>query len=141
MKEEVISILKELECSFDDEEEVINFEYKDEKFAIIVEEGNPFIQLLNLDMMTISMENHDEVIRLKNAVNAANYNCYVSIRYDIQWNEISAIGGANILFESFIPNRKELLQFILAKFFEMKNFLREEMLKQQYAEQPAMLMN
>ena len=141
MKEEVISILKELECSFDDEEEVINFEYKDEKFAIIVEEGNPFVQLLNLDMMTISMENNDEVIRLKNAVNAANYNCYVSIRYDIQWNEISAIGGANILFESFIPNRKDLLQFILAKFFEMKNFLREEMLKQQYAEQPAMLMN
>ena len=141
MKEEVISILKELECSFEDEEEVINFEYKDEKFAIIVEEGNPFVQLLNLDMMTISMENNDEVIRLKNAVNAANYNCYVSIRYDIQWNEISAIGGANILFESFIPNRKDLLQFILAKFFEMKNFLREEMLKQQYAEQPAMLMN
>ena len=141
MKEEVISILKELECSFEDEEEVINFEYKDEKFAIIVEEGNPFIQLLNLDMMTIGMDNHDEVLRLKNAVNAANYNCYVSIRYDIQWNEIFTIGGANILFESFIPNRKELLQFILAKFFEMKNFLREEMLKQQYAEQPAMLMN
>ena len=141
MKEEVISILKELECSFDDEEEVINFEYKDEKFAIIVEEGNPFIQLLNLDMMTISIDKHDDVLRLKNAINAANYNCYVSIRYHIQRNDISAIGGANILFESFIPNPKELLQFILAKFFEMKNFLREEMVRQQYAEQPTMLVS
>ena len=103
--------------------------------------GEPFIQLLNLDMMTISMDNHDEVQLLKSAINAANYNCYVSLRYHIQWDEISAIGGANILFESFIPNRKELLQFILAKFFEMKNYLKEEMLKQQYSEQPAMLIN
>ena len=141
MKEEVIRILKELACPFQDEEEVINFEYEGEKFAFIVEEGEPFIQLLNLDMMTISMDNHDEVQRLKSAINAANYNCYVSLRYHIQWDEISAIGGANILFESFIPNRKELLQFILAKFFEMKNYLKEEMLKQQYSEQPAMLIN
>ena len=98
MKEEVIRILKELECPFQDEEEVINFEYEGEKFAFIVEEGEPFIQLLNLDMMTISMDNHDEVQRLKSAINAANYNCYVSLRYHIQWNEISAVGGANILF-------------------------------------------
>lgn len=141
MKEEVISILKELECPFQDEEEVINFEYEGEKFAFIVEEGEPFIQLLNLDMMTISMDNHNEVQLLKSAINAANYNCYVSLRYHIQWDKISAIGGANILFESFIPNRKELLQFFFAKFFEMKNYLKEEMIKQQYAEQPEMPIN
>ena len=64
MKEEVIRILKELECPFQDEEEVINFEYEGERFAFIVEEGEPFIQLLNLDMMTISMDNHDEVQRV-----------------------------------------------------------------------------
>ena len=137
----IISILKELECPFQDEEEVINFEYEGEKFAFIVEEGEPFIQLLNLDMMTISMDNHNEVQLLKSAINAANYNCYVSLRYHIQWNEISAVGGANILFESFIPNRKELLQFFFAKFFEMKNYLKEEMIKQQYAEQPEMPIN
>ena len=141
MKEEVIRILKELECPFQDEEEVINFEYEGEKFAFIVEEGEPFIQLLNLDMMTISMDNHDEVQRLKSAINDANYNCYVSIRYHIQCDEISAVGGANILFESFVPNRKGLLQFMLGKFFEMKNYLKEQMLTLQYAEQPETLIN
>ena len=38
MKEEVISILKELKWPFHDEEEVINFEYEGEEFAFIVEE-------------------------------------------------------------------------------------------------------
>ena len=141
MKEEVIRILKELECPFQDEEEVINFEYEGERFAFIVEEGEPFIQLLNLDMMTISMDNHDEVQLLKSAINAANYNCYVSLRYHIQCDEISAVGGANILFESFVPNRKGLLQFMLGKFFEMKNYLKEQMLTLQYAEQPETLIN
>ena len=141
MKEEVIRILKELECPFQDEEEVINFEYEGEKFAFIVEEDKPFIQLLNLDMMTICMDDIDEVLRLKNAINAANYNCYVSIRYHRLCDEISAVGGANILFESFVPNRKGLLQFMLGKFFEMKNYLKEQMLTLQYAEQPETLIN
>ena len=149
MKEDVISILKELKCPFHDEEEVINFEYEGEEFAFIVEEDKPFIQLLNLDMMTISMDDIDEVLRLKNAINlrlknainAANYNCYVSIRYHIQCDEISAVGGANILFESFVPNRKGLLQFMLSKFFEMKDYLKEQMLTLQYAEEPETLIN
>jgi hypothetical protein len=141
MKEDVISILKELKCPFHDEDGVINFEYEGEEFSLIIEEGKPFVQLLNLDMMSISMDNIDEVLRLKSAINAANYNCYVSIRYHRLCDEISAVGGANILFESFVPNRKGLLQFMLSKFFEMKDYLKEQMLTLQYAEEPETLIN
>ena len=141
MKEDVISILKELEFPFEEEDGLINFEYENEEFYILIEEGYPFIQLRKNDMMTVRMDNLDEVLRLKSAINSANDNCFVSIQYKVLQNELFAVGRANILFESFVPNRKGLLKLLLSKFFEMKNYLKEEMLTQQYAERPETLIN
>ena len=141
MKEDVISILKELEFPFEEEDGLINFEYENEEFYILTEERYPFIQLRKNDMMTVRMDNLDEVLRLKSAINSANDNCFVSIQYKVLQNEVFAVGRANFLFESFVPNRKGLLKLMLSKFIEIKNYLKEEMLTQQYAERPKTLIN
>ena len=141
MKEDVISILKELEFPFEEEDGLINFEYENEEFYILTEDGYPFVQLRKNDMMTVRMDNLDEVLRLKSAINSANDNCFVSIQYKVLQNEMFAVGRANILFESFVPNRKGLLKLMLSKFFEMKDYLKEQMLTLQYAEEPETLIN
>lgn len=125
----IISILKELECPLEMEDEVINFEYRNEKFAMIVDEDSSFVQLLKLDMVTISMDDFKEVAGLKCAINTANTNGHITVRYTLNdyAGELSVYGSTLILLAPFVPNRKEYLQFILTTFLQVQKFLRREM--------------
>lgn len=122
----IISILKELECPFEMEDEVINFEYRNEKFAMIVDDDSSFIQLLKLDVVTISMEDFKEVARLKSAINTANTNGHITVRYSVNDSagELSVYGSTLVLIAPFVPNRKEYLQFLLMTFLHVQTFLR-----------------
>ena len=138
----IISILEELECPFEMEDEVINFEYKNEKFAMIVDEDSSFVQLLKLDMMIISMDDFKEVARLKCAINTANTNGHITVRYSVNNNtgKLSVYGSTLVLLAPFAPNRKEYLQFILTTFLHVQTFLRRGM-HLQNEEQPEVFMN
>ena len=129
IKYTIISILKELECPFEMEDEVINFEYRNEKFAMIVDEDSSFVQLLKLNMVAIGMDDFKEVARLKSAINAANTNGHITVRYSVNSNtgELSVYGSVLVLLAPFVPNRKEYLQFILTTFLHVQIFLRRGM--------------
>lgn len=138
----ITSILEELECPFEMEDEVINFRYKNEMFSMIVDNGSSFVQLLKLDMVTIGMDDFKEVAGLKSAINAANTNGHITVRYSVNNNtgELSVYGSVLVLLAPFVPNRKEYLQFILTNFLYVQTFLRRGM-QLDNEEQPEVFMN
>lgn len=138
----ITSILEELECPFEMEDEVINFRYKNEMFSMIVDNGSSFVQLLKLDMVTIGMDDFKEVAGLKCAINTANTNGHITVRYSVNdyAGELSVYGSALVLLAPFVPNRKEYLQFILTTFLHVQTFLRRGM-HLQNEEQPEFFMN
>ncbi len=142
IKNTIISILKELECPFEMEDEVINFRYKNEMFSMIVDNGSSFVQLLKLDMVTIGMDDFKEVAGLKCAINTANTNGHITVRYSVNNNtgKLSVYGSTLVLLAPFAPNRKEYLQFILTTFLHVQTFLRRGM-HLQNEEQPEVFMN
>ena len=132
-EDSIIRILQELGCPIEIEDEIINFEYNNESFFIIIEKDTHFINLFKSDMLTESLGDYDRVTRLKRAVNSVNLRCDVTLKYIVdEYNGvISVLGGANFLFGSYIPNRKDFLTLMLDCFFEAQKCLKEEMIESQ----------
>ena len=129
-KDAIIKILNELKCTYENVDDIINFTYKDHMFALIIDEDCPFMQLLKTNIVTTKLDDFRKVAQLKCAINSANTNGHITVRYTLNdyAGELSVYGSTLILLAPFVPNRKEYLQFLLTTFLHVQKFLRREML-------------
>ena len=130
LKEAVLRILREMDCSYDfDEDGDIHFEYQDEDFYIIIGEETQFINIWEYGWKVVNLNDTKEVARLRQAICSANLlgdiNTNYTIREDI--NEIHVNCGTRALFFDYIPNRKGYLEYLLDRFFCAHQFLEYKM--------------
>jgi hypothetical protein len=99
-------------------------------FALIIDEDCPFMQLLKTNIVTTKLDDFRKVAQLKCAINSANTNGHITVRYTLNdyAGELSVYGSTLILLAPFVPNRKEYLQFLLTTFLHVQKFLRSGML-------------
>lgn len=131
IKRAVKYILKKMECSYTTTENGdLIFDYRDEPFAISFnKEGEPFISIIKFNLLTVKMDNVNEVSRLYRAINDTNSNGPITVFYDIDNDEreIDVYSHTTILFFSPIPNRRGLLKFYLDYFFQAQKYLKDKM--------------
>lgn len=145
IKRAVKYILKKMECSYKTTENGdLIFDYRDEPFAISFnKEGEPFITITKFNLLTVNMDNVNEVSRLYRAINDTNSNGPITFFYDIDYDEreIDVYSHTTILFFSPIPNRRGLLIFYLDYFFQAQKYLRDRMTALYEEEQPNRTLN
>jgi len=137
LKDAVLRILREMDCSYDfDEDGDIHFEYQDEDFYITIVENNQFIEIWNCGWKRVNLNNTNEVAKLKQAISFANYLGDICINYSIykDTNELAVNCGTRTLFFEHIPNRKGYLEYLLGRFFFAHQFV-EYKLQQLYDEE------
>ena len=130
LEDAVLRILKEMNCSFDfDEDGDIHFEYQDADFYITVDDNNQFIEIWNCGWKRVNLNDTNAVSKLKQAISVANFMGDICINYSIykDTNELAVNCGTRTLFFEHIPNRKGYLEYLLDRFFFAHQFLEYKM--------------
>ena len=130
MKDLVKKCLKELGCQCKiDEEGDLDFYFQGENFAIMLREEHHYIDILDYCWKKISLDDTEEVERLKNAVNYANSNSSVTTSYfiDEESHKIGVYGRTSILYRPAITNLKDYLATRLCNFFLAHDLVNSEM--------------
>ena len=145
IKRAVKYILKKMECSYKTTENGdLIFDYRDEPFAISFnKEGEPFISIIKFNLLTVKMDNVNEVSRLYRAINDTNSNGPITVFYDIDNDEreIDVYAHTTTLFFSLIPNRRGLLHYYLEYLFQAQKYLKDRMAALYEEEQPNRTLN
>ncbi|MBQ2209408.1 MAG: hypothetical protein II404_05535 [Prevotella sp.] len=131
MESLVCETLDEMGCyyEFDDDDDIF-LEYQDEGFFIMLDENDKlFIQIYKDNWITVSVSEYDEVSKLYQAINSANYNGHIAVTYTMSEDkrEIRVHFNATILFAPFIPDLKGYLDMMLGKFFIVRILIEEKM--------------
>lgn len=131
MKDLVKKCLKELGCQYKiDEEGDLDFYFQGENFAIMVREDHHYIDIMDYCWKKISLDDTEEVERLKHAINYANSNSSVTTTYfiDEETREIGVYGRTSILYRPTITNLKDYLSIRLHNFFLAHDLVNIDML-------------
>ena len=130
MKDLVKKCLKELGCQCKiDEEGDLDFYFQGENFAIMLREEHHYIDILDYCWKKVSLDDTEEVERLKHSINYANSNSSVTTSYfiDKDTREIGAYCRTSILYRPTITNIKDYLATRLCNFFLAHDLVNSEM--------------
>lgn len=130
MKDLVKKCLKELGCQCKiDEEGDLDFYFQGENFAIMLREEHHYIDIFDYCWEKISLDDTEEVERLKHAINYANSNSSVTTTYfiDEEMREIGVYSRTSILYRPTITNLKDYLSIRLHNFFLAHDLVNSEM--------------
>ena len=130
MKDLVKKCLKELGCQCKiDEEGDLDFYFQGENFAIMLREEHHYIDILDYCWKKISLDDTEEVERLKHSINYANSNSSVTTSYfiDKDTREIGVYCRTSILYRPTITNIKDYLAIRLNNFFLAHDLVNSEM--------------
>lgn len=130
MKDLVKKCLKELGCQCKiDEEGDLDFYFQGENFVIMLRAEHHYIDILDYCWKKVSLDDKEEVERLKHAINYANSNCSVITSYfiDKETRAIGVYGRTSILYRPAITNLKEYLDIRLNNFFFAHDLVNSEM--------------
>lgn len=130
MKDLVKKSLKELGCPYKiDEEGDIDFYFQGENFVIVLREEHHYIDIMDYCWKKVSLDDTEEVERLKHAINYANSNSSVTTAYfiDEDTRKIGVYGRTHILYRPTITNLKEYLDIRLNNFFLAHDLVNSEM--------------
>ena len=128
----VHEILTEMGCQSKlDRDGDFQFTFKDEEFFIRVSEERPFIDVWKYNWMSVSLDEMDKASLLRRVINETNAVGDIATIYSVDKDEhvIKVHCITNILFISYIPNRKAYLEYILDRFFDTRKLLEERLLK------------
>ena len=131
MKDLVKKCLKELGCPYKiDEDGDIDFYFQGENFVIVLREEHHYIDIMDYCWKKISLDDTEEVERLKHAINYANSNSSVTTTYfiDEETREIGVYGRTSILYRPTITNLKDYLSIRLHNFFLAHDLVNIDML-------------
>lgn len=120
MKAVVKNILEDMGCPCTiGEDGLINFYFQGSKFFISLEEGNHYIDICEYAWEAVSLDDANEVERLKHSINEANNKCSVTTAYEIdeEKKKLCAFCSTSILYRPMITNLKDYLQLRLHNFF------------------------
>lgn len=128
MRDMVMKCLKELGCPCEiDEDGDIDFHFQGELFNISLGEDHHYIEILDYCWKKVSLDDTEEVKRLKHAVNYANSNCTVTTVYFTDDENICVYCKTSILYQPMISNLKDYLDIRLRNFFLAHNLVNSEM--------------
>lgn len=128
MRDMVMKCLNELGCSCElDEEGDIDFYFQGEFFNISLGENHHYIEILDYCWKKVSLDDTEEVERLKHAVNYANSNCSITTAYLTDDDFIKVYCKTSILYRPMISNIKEYLDIRLNNFFLAHDLVNSEM--------------
>lgn len=130
MKRMVKKCLKELGCPCKiDEDGDIDFYFQGEHFVIMLREENHYIDIMDYCWKQVSLNDTEEVERLKHSVNYANCNCNITTAYftDDEEQTIGVYSKTCILYRPMITNLKEYLDIRLNNFFLAHDLVNSEM--------------
>ena len=131
--------IDELGCVYViDEDGDIQFEYRNEKFTILLHENRPFITITNYNLLTIDLDNYHEVTKMYSAINTTNSNGHIVVTYHInkEDNMIHVHSHTTTLFNSYIPNRVGYFELLLSYFFHTQQFQKDQMAEVYESKQP-----
>lgn len=128
MRDMVMKSLKELGCSCKlDEEGDIDFYFQGELFNISLGEDHHYIEILDYCWKKVSLDDTEEVERLKHAVNYANSSCNITTVYLTDDEYIRVYCKTSILYRPMISNIKDYLDTRLHNFFLAHDLVNSEM--------------
>ena len=129
MREILMKCLKELGCSCElDEDGEIDFYFQGELFNISLGEGHHYIEILDYCWKKVSLDDTEEVERLKHAVNYANSSSNVTTVYLTDDEYIRVYCKTSILYRPMISNIKDYLDTRLHNFFLAHDLVNSEMI-------------
>ena len=124
LKDAVLRILREMDCSYDfDEDGDIHFEYQDADFYITVDDNNQFIEIWNCGWKRVNLNDTNAVSKLKQAISVANFMGDICINYSIykDTNELAVNCGTRTLFFEHIPNAHQFLEYKMQQLYEKEH--------------------
>lgn len=115
-------------CSIDEDGD-LNFDYQGMAFNITFTEKSHWISICDYNWKTVKLDDIDEVVRLKRAINKANQDSVVNTVYEIieEEQEMYIYCTRCILYRPMITNFKKHLEIILHNFFHAHNLLNAEL--------------
>lgn len=119
-----LDLLRQLNCEVEQKGEDMYFTYQNEHFMVEASNECRFIVVWDLYWYKVSLDNQEEVLQVKEAVNRLNDIASNTVLYheDKEANTLNVLTRSYHLLIPNIPSSKDYLSAILANFFETKQF-------------------
>lgn len=127
-----VGTLEEMGCPYEiDSDHSIKFNYKNYQFIAMALPEIPVVIVVDTDPEVIDLEDLDEVLRMRKAMNVANQLTLISTFYRIDEKEkkMHVSGKHCFFFDSCITYRSDYLRYILDEFIDTRRLLTLEMEK------------
>lgn len=116
----LIRVLMQMGCQYTaDENQRVSFVYQGEHFLANATNDQPFIVIIDPWWLNCELQDVEQVVKIKNAVNVVNRDTFVNTFYHID-DDAKRIGvhsDKNILFIPEIPEIERYLRSVLDMFF------------------------
>jgi hypothetical protein len=141
MKVIVQRCLEDMGCKCEiDEDGYINFWFQGSQFYIIIQAPDHYIEIYDYSWKRVSLDDTEEMYRLKLAINKANSICTITTYYEADDKAQLAYVycTTSILFRPMVHNLRQYLYTRLSNFFLAHDIINAEMLLLKEREQVAL---
>ncbi|MBR0265272.1 MAG: hypothetical protein IJQ60_15490 [Prevotella sp.] len=133
-RELFLDTLAKLGCPYElsnEDNDLLYFRYQGECFMVRSNDEEPYIVIYDYEWEGVALDDIDEVVRLRKAINEANWKGCVSTFFSIdeETKTMDVHSKSVAYFTTDIPNPERYLCLELNEFFNAHQYFRAEMAK------------